>query len=485
MEMQQRTEQEVAPVVDAIKLPHSEGMEVETRAGASAIQQVANVPAIRAASKSTTRRSLSQTAKKQIRRIRYRIFSNVWSTRYFRKRFSYQIRLETANMMYKFEHLSVNVMINERKEKLSPNLLNYFRQFAYTSVWFSYVLGISTVLLMLFMITMLSCVYSYMSRGMFHGAYWVAFPLVFLGFFFHALIFLFINMVSLSRGGGLSTSLTLAGVLFLIELSLLRTVTYIHSYSHLKIFADSLSLIVQTLMASTAIFLVTIIYLSMIVYCFLRWRIKRLPSSIIALRLLDVLHRLDKHPERWLSIRLRHSILADIEVVAYCFETCLLRRLPCPNPETAAWQKRAFDEIAKRLRLVQRWILTPKADTRDQVIRYLSDFLDCFLRGDWDTLAGDWGSTENKTPESFVVPIHWTTRILSVCHTLTIAGLPLLGAAIFHWMRPKIEFPPTAIAVMVAWPMLIVLATLDPDFKTKVAMFKDAASLLPGGKDKK
>ena len=179
------------------------------------------------------------------------------------------------------------------------------------------------------------------------------------------------------------------------------------------------------------------------------------------------------------TMQQKRAIILDLETASFCVEHGLPYRLQCRDPETMLWNKQVFKEIATTIRLTNRWIISPKADTREFLNQRLITFLEHSLTGEWDSM-------ERTQPEDLAIHLSLKARIWEVCRTLILAALPPLGAFAYHLMHPKAELPALVTGVVVLWPILILAAAVDPDFKSKVAIFKDATALLPlSSRDKK
>lgn len=194
-----------------------------------------------------------------------------------------------------------------------------------------------------------------------------------------------------------------------------------------------------------------------------------------------MLYSLENNRSRWTELEYKQLQISRLEEAAKCIETYIPKRLICGDFITHIWLTRASQNIATTLRAKKRWLLTPKPDTYDCLIKNISSTLTCILNGDWDTLV----QTDLKTlleEEHISLPKLWWSQFLNLLRIIVIAILPITAILIIQ-RTPAASFlgtlyQPLTIGSLL-WALYNLLATLEPNLSSKVSTFKDITSLLP------
>jgi hypothetical protein len=130
--------------------------------------------------------------------------------------------------------------------------------------------------------------------------------------------------------------------------------------------------------------------------------------------------------------------------------------------------------IVESIRDLKKWVLLPKAETRDYLERELRRILDLVAVGDWD------GLPHANLPKDETVP--WWRHAIIIIRSIIIAAIPPVAVIVFGGNLQG-DFKNYVTAVACVWAIINLLAILDPRFSEKLSAFKDLPSFLPfGGK---
>lgn len=112
----------------------------------------------------------------------------------------------------------------------------------------------------------------------------------------------------------------------------------------------------------------------------------RHPDAVVADELLRILETVEKSPAEWAHMRGRNRVLRSLERAARCLQHNLPYRLRGQDTETDRWLRDKGAGQAAALRSLKRWVLVPRADTRERFIERISQDLVRTTVGDWDGL---------------------------------------------------------------------------------------------------
>ena len=132
--------------------------------------------------------------------------------------------------------------------------------------------------------------------------------------------------------------------------------------------------------------------------------------------------------------------------------------------------------------------MTPKADTRDELLRSLSGTLVALVSGNWDSLEIQLGDdTLGAEHEN----LGWREVALGFFGVLrtTLVGVlrPLLLFIAYHFKLTEGVSTETLGWVKIGvfiWTAFILMLTLDPLMKDKITAFKDIVSIFRSGSKK-
>lgn len=225
-----------------------------------------------------------------------------------------------------------------------------------------------------------------------------------------------------------------------------------------------------------------IAYLSTFIY---RKRVfYKVPISLTIDRLLFVIRSVEQTKDIWRGLRFKTVLIKSIEEIAGCLEYALPRRLRSGDVITDIWLEDMTKQVATALREKKMWILTPRKDTRDYLLRSLVSTLVCIVEGNWDDL-------ERVEPKKLPRPAVRSVIVNLLFKTLKTSFWAVLPAMAF------IGFQLTPLATtgalrgyitvgLIVWFVLTFVVAFDPNFSAKFSALKDMKSLLsPTGVDPK
>lgn len=202
----------------------------------------------------------------------------------------------------------------------------------------------------------------------------------------------------------------------------------------------------------------------------------RYPHASIVRRLSDTLAALERHRVLWLLPASRASAIARIDRAATLVQWRLFRSLRTTDQATRAWRDDRAQRVSHALREKERWLITPKADTREVLLERLSDFLSVFLTGAWDLLEAAEGDLPRALP---------TVRgIMRMARAVIIGFLPaaLFGAG-RHWQVFSLGSPldDYVLGGLALWGLVSLISVSDPLFKENLSAVKEIVSMIRGG----
>ncbi|HEY9620687.1 MAG TPA: hypothetical protein V6C78_09975 [Crinalium sp.] len=203
------------------------------------------------------------------------------------------------------------------------------------------------------------------------------------------------------------------------------------------------------------------------------------PDSLIVSWLVDTLVLVEIRSTDWTDVTIRKQILSNLEKLAVLIQHDLSRTLPSGDIATDLWQRESAAQKAAAVRSLKKWVCHPKADTREQLIKRLSNDLVHVATGNWDAL-------ERIAPEKGVQL--WRNWIIFMSRLLFKASLPLLLLWIFQQTPLALKGDPAQFVTIGVFILaaLTLLMELDPNFGSRIATLKDITQLLSvPGRDRK
>jgi hypothetical protein len=212
----------------------------------------------------------------------------------------------------------------------------------------------------------------------------------------------------------------------------------------------------------------------------------RAPQAYVAYRLLRSLYLLNRAGAQWAEPDFRARAVADIAFAADIISKNLFRPFQVGDRRTLAWREQQSLRIGAALMEKQKWLITPKQDTREILTRDLSQAILDIVSGNWDQLE----LSDQITDNGGDIPNRRTRimrGILNITRTLCVAFSP----AFIYVVAEKLNFvgdisPPMSGYVkigLLVWVALSLMFMIDPSFREKITAMREAAQLLkPGGK---
>ena len=216
----------------------------------------------------------------------------------------------------------------------------------------------------------------------------------------------------------------------------------------------------------------------------------RHPASHAIDNLFRAMRRLQKAGTNWADTDTRTYATAEIAVASEIVRRSLLQRFATLDAKTLSWRHTQAEKISAALSEKQTWLMTPKPDTRDELFKSIGQILLAFISDVWDTLelakvlATETSTSEIEEKQSRQRAIH---VVLDSMRTLLVALLP----AILFLLADKLDLlsdigEPGRGYIKIGlfvWAALTVILLLDPLFKEKFGIIKEAYQLVkPSGK---
>lgn len=200
-------------------------------------------------------------------------------------------------------------------------------------------------------------------------------------------------------------------------------------------------------------------------YGFLHWRRRMYPDAIVLDGLINILHRVAKSPERWPDLSFRRELASRIEEVALAIQFGFPGRLRISNPITNSWVREVSVEQAAAVRELEKWLMTPKADTRDRFIERTREMLERCATGDWDAL-------ERRPPEKLTAKQLGRRLTESVVRVIA-AFIPIGILLTVRETVDAVVVPEYLYVFAIVWTIGALITWLDPQVVQRVAQQKD------------
>lgn len=171
---------------------------------------------------------------------------------------------------------------------------------------------------------------------------------------------------------------------------------------------------------------------------------------------------------RWRDLKCRREAVECLERTAYTFENYVPSVLRPSCTGTREWLRQRSREMAAKPRDLQRWLVSPRADTQPHVEAELFSLLLRILRHDWSAI-------EAPIPQAISTGL----SIRRAAHTVAVAVLPAVGVCIFSRLGIFEEAGVSWIGVgSYLWAVIVVLFALDPLLAERVAAIRDIKHIL-------
>lgn len=213
----------------------------------------------------------------------------------------------------------------------------------------------------------------------------------------------------------------------------------------------------------------------MIAFIWTRYVFYRCPDFVIIDRLIRILSLVEKNPQRWGELQFKKELAFRLETIANCLAHHLPRQLKTEDALTDSWLADVALKSAVAIRGLKKWVITPKQDTRDQLIARLARNLTLTATGNWDGL-------EQTTPEvSAGTQKSWFHRLASLLGRL----LSAFSLLILSWVLPytplALEQPLAGYLTLVGIGVAVfgITTMLDPSWVDKLNALKEFMGLLP------
>jgi hypothetical protein len=227
-------------------------------------------------------------------------------------------------------------------------------------------------------------------------------------------------------------------------------------------------------LAVYSIYLLGILLETRIVPVFHQWRVNlAIPDAVIVNELVTILQEVEQNPDQWIDLKARRGWMARLEIVADRMEQDIPRQLRSGDAATDEWMRKTARQIAAALRAKKKWLLTPKADTRQHFVRAMARNLVHAAMGDWDSFE----KAELQAPM-----LSWPARVANLAATLLKSAFPLLALLVIQRVYPAFNalVGDYALSGAILWFVVSLLASLDPQYKDKLAGAGEALKLLSG-----
>jgi hypothetical protein len=212
------------------------------------------------------------------------------------------------------------------------------------------------------------------------------------------------------------------------------------------------------------------------------------PGRYIVFNHLNILSRLGLEADPiaksdWTQISHRADISAQLEDTADLFEAKFLQEFREPNPYRQKLYSQELRKIANGYRDLKLWLLTPMADTRQQLRKVIFSNLMYYVQGNLHEMYKTETALEATIPRKEKI----LTQIRGYAAKLFRAFLPLILLWLFQQTPLRIEgdlFEFVAVGILVLTAIMLMLE-IDPRFSEKIDLLKELKSLVNLGDSNK
>jgi hypothetical protein len=199
------------------------------------------------------------------------------------------------------------------------------------------------------------------------------------------------------------------------------------------------------------------------------------PDYIITDRLIRIISLIETSPQRWGELDFKKELVFRLESIAGRLVRDLPKQLRCEDPVTDAWLAELTIRSAAAMRGLKKWVITPKPDTRDQLLISLTRSLELAASGNWDGL-------EQLQPEVYPgAQRPWFYRLASLVGRLLSAFSVLILSWILPYTPIALDQPLAGYLTLVGLGVAVfgITTMLDPSWVDKLNALKDFLGLLP------
>ncbi|MBI5953695.1 MAG: hypothetical protein HY865_18735 [Chloroflexi bacterium] len=208
----------------------------------------------------------------------------------------------------------------------------------------------------------------------------------------------------------------------------------------------------------------------------MRQKKSRYPDSVIIDGLLNILYTVEKFPQKWDNLITKKYILNTLDEIGSATSKDLPKTLQTAHTATNIWTSQTYEQIAASFYSLQKWVITPKKDTREFLISRIAKDLTLTALGNWDQLEKNEPSKVSRTQR-----IH---QIANIFRTLLIAVLPL---SVLYVIQISIDLQGDLLNYSkiggFIWAVVTLLNLLDPSLNKKIVLIKDLFGLIPKNQD--
>ena len=214
--------------------------------------------------------------------------------------------------------------------------------------------------------------------------------------------------------------------------------------------AGMLSLIVWLLFGFGFVFLPMFGYLPIYVISAILLR-RSFPATLLVSHLLSLLDMADLNSEKWADTTFKRKLLERIEIAASIVQVNLPRTLRSGDKVTDTWFQQRTERMAFAIRDLKKWVLLPRADTREYFMRQIALLLIPVVRGDWFNLPQ--AEIEDLPPHP--------SRLSGVYSAMTtfLKASPALIWLAFQQSRSALQGPLVDTITLLAFSLLLLIAT--------------------------
>lgn len=207
---------------------------------------------------------------------------------------------------------------------------------------------------------------------------------------------------------------------------------------------------------------------------------RTIPQSYVIYHLLLVLYNVETQKQNWAKLHLKRRVLSNLEEASICIEKYIPDTLTSGDPSTDFWFASETTQIAASIRLLKKWILNPRPDTRDLFLTKIAGLLTHIIQGDWDKL-------ERVEPEKVSYTNILRQQVLSRLNVLVIGYLPARGFALFQKTPIAMTggISSNVRSIIFAWAALHTIMAFSPTYQSTLTHLKEVVTLLTnkGSKD--
>jgi hypothetical protein len=241
------------------------------------------------------------------------------------------------------------------------------------------------------------------------------------------------------------------------------------------------------LLTIAAIFIVILLIVSALIGTLRRRSQKLQPDAHMVHSLFEALWRLQRAGTKWTALDTRAQAMDDVARASAVARWALLNKFQSADRDLQGWRMQQASRISAALSDKEKWLMTPKTDTRDALFVSLGTSMITLLSGNWDKLEMIVDPVgEGRTAQ--VTPRRTLDIVVNSGRTALIAVFPLALFLLADFAGILADVDPRTHGYikigLFTWAALTVLFRLDPLLKEKIATLKEAAQMLKPGSTK-